>query len=249
MTTTTTNNTEAKKDANDDSRKSSFCAKKLIQKKAIMRFKKQVCVAMTFLSICSCAGRFEMKKGHFVSEDGQQKYPTAFRIKFNYEEKNTSANPISGCRFYFSGDGLYNIPVIGFKTSERSYEYKVKQDYVFVEGDSGDIYLSAIECLNYRVLYNKIRLKRVGKKIFLNHPKYNNKIAYGGDVEINWDAKEFNFTDLFIFGHMGYDDDGSFSINMKEDYVSYLKFMKEGYEIDSGQSIKAFSKINFTDHK
>ncbi len=111
---------------------------------ATMRFKKQVCVAMTFLSICSCAGRFEMKKDHFASDDGQQKYHTAFRIKFNYEEKNTSANPISGCRFHFSGDGLYNIPVIGFKTSERSYEYKVKQDYVFVEGDSGDIYLSAI---------------------------------------------------------------------------------------------------------
>ncbi len=201
-----------------------------------MKIRKQFFVMVTLLT-CSCAGRFEMKKDGLDLTSKEAKHPTVFGIKFNYDNKKTSANPISGCRFHFSGDGSYELPLMGFNSSESSYEYKVKKDYVFIDNNSGDIYLSAIECFNYRVLYNKFRLKRVQKKMLSNHTKVDGKVAYGGDLEINWDSKEFNFTDLFNFGHMGYSDDGSFSINSGKDYESYKKFMKEEYGINSDKLI------------
>ena len=195
-------------------------------------------LATTFLLLLlsNCASSFNMKKENFTSLEKEKKI-AAFKMKITYEGKEMSPTPLkdwkSYCRLYFSKDGNF--------FSKEFYPYKTSGEYVFVTTDNSDLYLTGMECLDYRVFYNKIRYKKIGTKIFSFSD--NDKINYGGDLEIEWTPEIFKATDLLLLGHLGVDDKGSFTMRLTENYDKYLQFMKNSYGFEEEKSVNATDKL------
>lgn len=198
-----------------------------------MRKKFSVILLSLFLS--SCASNFQMKHEDFSSLQKGKKI-AAFGVKLTHDGKKINTNPMSdfssSCRLYFSKDGKF--------FSEAAYQYKASGDYVFVDTDNDDLYLTGVECAEYRVFYNKVRFKSIGNKIFSF--ANGDKINYGGDLEIEWNSEIFKLTDLFLLGHLGINDHGSFSMRVTEDYDHYLSFMKSTYGFEKEKSVKSVDK-------
>ena len=198
-----------------------------------IKFLAIICLS-TFLS--NCTFDLQMKKEDFTLIQKEKKI-AVFKIKPMLEGRKMSINPPqdwkSYCRFYFSEDGNF--------FSKEFYPYKVRNEYVFVNTTSPDIYLTGIECAEYRVFYNKMRFKRIGNKIFSFSNA--NKINYAGDIEIEWNPEIFKTTDLFLLGHLGISDKGSFAMRLTDDYNSYLDFMKNSYGFEKDKSVNATDQL------
>jgi len=199
-----------------------------------MKSKFSVILLSLFLS--NCASNFQMKNDDFSSLQKGKKI-AAFGVKLIYGGKKMSINPISDwtsyCRLYFSKDGNF--------FSAANYPYKISGDYVFIDTDNEELYLTGVDCSEYRVFYNKMRFKKIGNKIFSF--ANGNKINYGGNLEIEWNSEIFKVTDLFLLGHLGVNDNGSFTIRLTDDYDSYLNFIKNSYGFEKEKSVNAVDKF------
>ena len=200
-----------------------------------MKIKLLTIICLSLL-LSNCASSLNMKKEDFASFQKENKV-AAFKIKLTYGGRHMSVNPLkdwkSFCRLYFSKDGKI--------FSGESYPYKVNGDYVFVNTNNSELYITGLECNEYRVFYNKMRFKRIGNKIFSFSNA--NKINYAGDIEIEWNPEIFKTTDLFLLGHLGISDKGSFAMRLTDDYNSYLDFMKNSYGFEKDKSVNATDQL------
>ncbi len=180
-----------------------------------------------FLLIVTTSCSRTMNSEHFVKTDQNQQI-AVFKIKFTYDGSHKNIDS-SSCHITFSDE------------SDNLLKYRIKNDYVFLSLKPEDkIKLAHMECMSYRVFYNKIRFRKVNQKIF--SAIKSDKIIYGGDVEINWVPEVFKVFDLFNFGHMGINDEGTFTMRLEDNYSDYENFMKLTYEKDSSQSINGVDK-------
>lgn len=188
------------------------------------------------LFLTSCASSFQMKQENFSSLEKGKKI-AAFGVKLVYGGKKMNTDPVadfsSYCHLYFSKDGKF--------FSEANYPYKTSGNYVFVETENDELYLTAIDCAEYRVLYNKMRFKSIGNKIFSFTS--GDKVNYGGDLEIEWNSEIFKVSDLFLLGHFFINDHGSFTMRLTENYDHYLNFMKSAYGFEKEKSVNSADKM------
>ena len=175
---------------------------------------KNIVLILAVICISSCSRT--MKKEHFAIDNSKK--IVSFKAKLNYDgsEKDFSSRT---CQVWLSNK------------DDKILRFRTKGDYVFVELDpQEEVRIGFINCMSYRVFYNKYRLKKVNKSISTPQNDIElSKVIYVGDLEINWSPEVFRFYDLFILGHFNLQDRGPFSMKLQDNYQDFRKFMKENY--------------------
>lgn len=200
-----------------------------------MNYIKLPVILFILVILSGCISSIKMNPEKFAELKSENKDLMVFKIDFNYSGNQVDLYPPSKCYIFFSNSNSKGLT--------RYVSESVKGgNYVFVtpKNPEEEIYLNAIQCMEYRVFYNKNRLKKVKQKI--STIEMQNKINYGGDIEIYWTAETFKVSDLFNLGHMGMQDDGSFTMRVNDGYEDYLDFISNKYGAKKEESHNSTDK-------
>lgn len=195
-----------------------------------MKYFKLLSLILILSCLSNCMGKFRMTPEKFSNLTAQEKSNmVVFKVNLNYSGNNVDLYPRSKCYLSFKNSTTKNLD---FKISKATGY----GNYVFVnlENPNDHLYLNDVRCSEYKVFYNKKRLKHVNK--YLTSAHRNNKIKYGGDIDIYWIPKGFNVSDLFNLGDLGIDDNGSFTLRNKNNYNAYLRFMRQTHNVTPSQT-------------
>lgn len=191
--------------------------------------KNKIIAILSVLMLSSCIQNTIKKEDFFNLKENEKITGFKATINFNDEDFNFS---------YSDRKSFYSYCRLSLTEKENevlknfTFNYLTDNDYVFFKSGSNDskIYLTAVDCFQQKFLYSKKRIKKI--YLTFTDVKDGKKINYAGNVEINWTPETFKFTDLFIFGHLGIQDEGNLKITVKDEFKDYQNYLSKYYGIN-----------------
>jgi len=185
---------------------------------------KKITIIFALFFLANCAAKYETQMDVFSKN--KTKRTIAFKLDVTYNKER-----FENCSFFFSKNKKERKNI---STAEDFLKYQRKDNYVFVTTDSKEIYLTGIGCVTNKIIYRAKRFRTINQQVFVLQNSDNSAIHYAGDIKINWIAQPVKTADFFNVKNIGLSrmeasDNGSFSIELKDDYKSYSSFMKKNF--------------------
>ena len=125
-----------------------------------MKYIKLPIILFILTVLSGCVSSMKMNPDKFSKLKSEKSDLMVFKVDFNYGGNQVDLYPISKCHIFFSNSNAKGLT--------RHISERIEGgNYVFVtpKNPEEQIYLDAIQCMEYRVFYNKTRVKNVKQKI------------------------------------------------------------------------------------
>ncbi len=155
------------------------------------------------------------------------------------------AKPVFDGQKVDGGFGLHCFLSMSDKnTPELHRQFDKNTGYYVYKSSADRVYINALHCSEYKVLYNKARKYQFSDFYIDTKAQH---VNYIGDYEFNWQSERFKFGDLLNSGGAMFQDQGEMLVRLIDNAAAGRSYMQ-------GKSLAVMSQYPFTssfpaDHK